>query len=32
VPYKLEDANQALDDLRAGRITGAAVLEVTVSC
>jgi propanol-preferring alcohol dehydrogenase len=28
VPYRLEDANQALDDLRAGRITGAAVLEV----
>jgi alcohol dehydrogenase, propanol-preferring len=28
VPYRLEDANQALDDLRAGRLTGAAVLEV----
>ncbi len=25
-PYDLEDANQALDDLRAGRIEGAAVL------
>jgi alcohol dehydrogenase, propanol-preferring len=32
VPYKLEDANQALDDLRAGRVTGAAVLEVAASC
>jgi propanol-preferring alcohol dehydrogenase len=28
VPYRLEDANQALDDLRAGRLTGAAVLTV----
>ena len=28
VPYRLEDANQALDDLRAGRLTGAAVLQV----
>ncbi len=26
--YLLEDANQALDDLRAGRFTGAAVLEI----
>ena len=25
-PYALEDANQALDDLRAGRLQGAAVL------
>lgn len=25
-PYGLEDANRALDDLRAGRLTGAAVL------
>ena len=25
-PYPLEDANRALDDLRAGRLTGAAVL------
>jgi len=24
--YRLEDANQALDDLRGGRLTGAAVL------
>jgi propanol-preferring alcohol dehydrogenase len=30
VPYRLEDANQALDDLRAGRVTGAAVLEVVL--
>jgi propanol-preferring alcohol dehydrogenase len=28
VPYRLEDANQALNDLRAGRLTGAAVLRV----
>ena len=27
VPYALEDANQALSDLREGRISGAAVLE-----
>ncbi len=27
--YDLEEANRALDDLRAGRITGAAVLEVS---
>ena len=26
--YCLEDANRALDDLRHGRITGAAVLEM----
>lgn len=26
--YRLEDANQALDDLRQGRITGAAVLDI----
>lgn len=26
--YPLEDANRALDDLRAGRVTGAAVLRV----
>jgi propanol-preferring alcohol dehydrogenase len=26
VPYRMEDANQALDDLRAGRLSGAAVL------
>lgn len=25
-PYALADANRALDDLRAGRLTGAAVL------
>jgi propanol-preferring alcohol dehydrogenase len=28
VPYPLERANQALDDLRAGRLQGAAVLQV----
>jgi propanol-preferring alcohol dehydrogenase len=28
VPYRLEDANTALDDLRAGRLTGAAVLTI----
>ncbi len=28
VAYRLEDANRALDDLRAGRVTGAAVLEI----
>jgi propanol-preferring alcohol dehydrogenase len=27
-PYRLEQANQALDDLRAGRVTGAAVLAI----
>jgi propanol-preferring alcohol dehydrogenase len=27
-PYKLEDANQALDDLRSGRLDGAAVLKI----
>jgi propanol-preferring alcohol dehydrogenase len=26
--YRLEDANQALDDLRQARITGAAVLDI----
>jgi len=26
VPYRLEQANEALDDLRSGRLTGAAVL------
>ena len=29
-PYALEDAGQALADLRAGRLQGAAVLEVSV--
>ena len=28
LPYRLEDANQALDDLRAGRLQGAAVLTM----
>jgi propanol-preferring alcohol dehydrogenase len=28
VPYPLEQANQALDDLRAGRLQGAAVLQL----
>jgi propanol-preferring alcohol dehydrogenase len=28
VPYELEDANQALDDLRGGRFSGTAVLVV----
>ena len=28
VPYPLERANQALDDLRAGRLQGAAVLQL----
>jgi propanol-preferring alcohol dehydrogenase len=28
VPYPLERANQALDDLRAGRLQGAAVLQI----
>jgi len=27
-PYKLEDANQALDDLRSGKLDGAAVLMI----
>jgi propanol-preferring alcohol dehydrogenase len=27
VPYPLADANRALDDLRAGRLAGAAVLR-----
>ncbi len=29
VTYRLEDANQALDDLREGRINGTAVLTVS---
>ncbi len=28
LPYKLEQANRALDDLRAGRLQGAAVLQI----
>ena len=28
VPYALERANEALDDLRAGRLAGAAVLTM----
>lgn len=28
-PYRLQDANVALDDLRAGRVVGAAVLRVS---
>jgi len=28
--YPLEEANQALDDLRAGRFEGAAVLDVSL--
>ena len=28
-PYPLQDANTALDDLRAGRLEGAAVLEIS---
>ncbi len=28
-PYRLEDANRALDDLRAGRLAGAAVLDLS---
>jgi propanol-preferring alcohol dehydrogenase len=31
VLYRLEDANQALDDLRAGRVTGAAVLDIAAA-
>jgi propanol-preferring alcohol dehydrogenase len=31
LPYRLEQANQALDDLRAGRLRGAAVLHVNDS-
>ena len=31
LPYDLEQANQALDDLRAGRLQGAAVLHVNYS-
>jgi len=26
--YRLEDANRALEDLRAGRVRGAAVLQI----
>ena len=29
--YRLEQANEALDDLRAGRLSGAAVLEIRAS-
>jgi propanol-preferring alcohol dehydrogenase len=32
LPYRLEQANQALDDLRAGRLQGAAVLTVSTDC
>ena len=28
-PYRLQDANTALEDLRAGRVAGAAVLQVS---
>jgi alcohol dehydrogenase, propanol-preferring len=28
LPYALEQANEALDDLRAGRLQGAAVLQI----
>jgi alcohol dehydrogenase, propanol-preferring len=31
LPYPLEQANQALDDLRAGRLQGAAVLHINPS-
>jgi len=31
LPYSLEQANQALDDLRAGRLQGAAVLQINLS-
>ena len=31
-PYPLEKANEALDDLRAGRFTGAAVIANTAAC
>jgi alcohol dehydrogenase, propanol-preferring len=31
LPYPLEQANQALDDLRAGRLQGAAVLQINHS-
>jgi alcohol dehydrogenase, propanol-preferring len=30
LPYRLEQANQALDDLRAGRLQGAAVLQINL--
>ena len=29
-PYQLEDANQALDDLRSGKLDGAAVLTILI--
>ena len=32
LPYALEQANQALDDLRAGRLQGAAVLTLADEC
>jgi len=32
LPYALEQANQALDDLRAGRLQGAAVLTLAGEC
>jgi propanol-preferring alcohol dehydrogenase len=32
LPYRLEQANQALNDLRAGRLQGAAVLTVSTNC
>lgn len=32
LPYRLEQANQALDDLRAGRLQGAAVLTFADTC
>ncbi len=32
LPYPLEQANQALEDLRAGRLQGAAVLTVVGGC
>jgi propanol-preferring alcohol dehydrogenase len=31
-PYPLEKTNEALDDLRAGRFTGAAVIVVDPAC
>jgi propanol-preferring alcohol dehydrogenase len=27
-PYRLDDANQAIDDLRSGKLDGAAVLKI----
>jgi propanol-preferring alcohol dehydrogenase len=29
VHYRLQDANAALDDLRAGQVIGAAILQVS---